>query len=233
MQQMRGNILFFVMLLTATLLTGCAGGQARFALSSQAAAGQLSYGAATLANAKDNFLGSDGGGGGSGSGIGAGGTDDLLDGEGRVALRGLPPTATTLAVSHVQVFGNVTLTSGLQAGVHNLRGTLPDGVGVLTDPARIDMRAASLAAQITAGRSMAIGPHLQLGYAAGVGVMQINAATHVQSALIDVRGRSRQTLPYLVAQGRLSGAGNLALAGDVLVFLPGAVEVRLGVLQRF
>lgn len=214
-----------------TMLSACAGGDTRFDLSTQAATGQLSYGAATLADAKDNFLGSGAGGGGDGLGGADGG--GLLDGAADLSLNGKPPTVTSLTASYVQDVGEITLTSGIQVGYHQLKGTLPEGFDVLTDPVDIALKARSVSAQITAGQRMSTGSDLQLDLSAGLGILQIEADTRLQSALLDVRGSSRQTLPYAVAQVRLSGKEGLGFVGDVIVFSGRTVEARLGLAQAF
>ena len=223
-------------------LCGCAGAPPVLTLSAQGVAGQLAYGAPTLADAKRRFFGDDGAQGGAGGGTGGGGTD-LLSGAAPVTLQGLPPGVIALTLQRRDDLGGVTLTSSLQAGYHHLRGTLPQGIGVLTDPLQIQIWGQSLTAQVVATQSAALPYGMLVEYGAGVGLAQVNAATHLQSALLDLRGRSRQTLPYATLQARLTGSTGsepfgtdlltLGLLVEVLHFQSGATELRLGVAQSF
>jgi hypothetical protein len=218
-------------LMTCALLAGCADPRPEFALSTQVAGGQLAYGAPTLAAAKRAFFGQDDtaetGDGADGPGL------DLLSSDDPVTLQGNPPSVTQLTVSQVDQVAGVTVTTSLQAGYQHLDGTLPQGFGILTDPIQIEMWSQSLALQMMLGDSRQLPGGMTLSYAAGAGVAQVDAATHLQSALLDLRGRSRLTLPYTVVQGRLAGSGGASLQGDVVIFQSGAREVRLGVAQSF
>ena len=209
-------------------------------LSVQGVAGELAYGAPTLADARRRFFGDDTGSGGGGGG---GGGSGLLSGADPVTLQGLPPTVTALTLQRRDDLGGVTLTSSLQAGYHHMRGTLPQGIGVLTDPLQIEIRGQSLAAQVVASRTAALPYGLRLDYGAGIGLVQVSAAMRLQSALLDLRGRSHQTLPYAMVQARLTGStgpdrfmrepSGLGLLAEVLHFQSGATEARLGVAQSF
>lgn len=210
-------------------VTGCNDPALRLHLSTQAAGGQLAYGAPTLAAAKRGFFGEDEGGEGD---IG-GGTSDLLSPADPVALQGNPPTVTQLALSRANDIGGVTLTTSLQAGYQHLHGTLPQGFGMLTDPIDLQMWARSVGVEMTLGRAMALPGGLRLHYAAGAGVAQVTAATHLQSALLDLRGHSRQTLPYALLQARLGGSAGPSVQGDLMLFQSGARELRLGLMQSF
>ena len=212
-------------------LAACSPGQTQVAVSAQAVGGQLAYGAPTLAAAKHAFFGDDGG---SDGGDGGGGGGDLLSPHDPLTLRGLPPSATALTLTRsYDLTASMTLRASAMAGYQHLNGTLPNGFDILTDPIQIEVWAQSLGLQITLGHRQALPAGLQLDYDAGLGLTRLQAGTHLQSALIDLRGRSLQTLPYLVAEGRLAGQTGPALLGSLWVFSSGANEVRLGVEQAF
>lgn len=230
----------FCLVLAACLPGGSPAGRTTVTLSTQAAGGQLAYGAPTLAAAKRAFFGpgspDDGGAGGGGSGTGGtgGGGDDLLGPGDSVTLHGPPPSVVQVTLTRTQPLGGDTvLRSSVMAGYQHLHGTLPDGFGVLTDPMDIRIWAQSLGAQVTLGRSVALTDNLRIDYDAGLGVTRLNAATHLQSALIDLRGSSHQVLPYAVAEARLSGQTGPTLSGSLWAFRPGAAELRLGLEQAF
>ena len=209
-------------------LAACTAGQTSLAVQGQATGGQLAYGAPTLADAKRGFFGDPGGSGG------GNGSNSLLGGGDTVVLHGAPPTVTALTLTRSNdLGGGIVLEGTALAGFHHLSGTLPNGFGVLTDPIQIDMWAQSLSLQMVLGQSRALPAGWQLEYGAGLGVSYVSAATHLQSALLDVRGHSAQTLPYAMAETRLSGRKGPALLGSLWVFYPSGTELRLGLEQAF
>ena len=219
-----------MLLVVLMALSGCSGAPLRLDLSAQAAGGQLSYGAPTLAAAKRVFFGT----GSTSGGSGGDGGGDLLSPQDPVTLHGLPPTVTQLTLSRQDdLGGGMVLRSSAMAGYQHLRGTLPQGFGVLTDPMQIEIWARSLGLQMTLGAARPLPLGLHLDYAAGLGVAQSGAATHLQSALIDLRGESRQILPYVLAEARLTGSTGPSILASLLVLRSGATEVRLGVAQSF
>ena len=210
-------------------MSACSPGDTGIALQAQAAGGQLAYGAPTLAAAKRAFFGDD-----AGSGSGGGGGTELISPQDPVRLHGIPPTVTGLALTRVADLGHgIHLRSTATLGYQHLRGTLPQGFDVLTDPLQIEIWAQSLGAQMTLGQVQTLPYGLYLDYAAGLGVTRLQAATHLQSALIDLRGRSLQVLPYALAEARIAGRSGPALLGSVYVFPRQATELRLGLEQAF
>ena len=220
------------LLLSLMALTACAPDQTRMAVQAQAAGGQLAYGAPTLAAAKRAFFGEDDGSAG-GGGTGGGGSD-LLSPTDPVALHGLPPAAMALTLGRQDDLGHgMHLTSTILIGHQHLRGTLPDGFGVLTDPLQIEIWAQSLGVQMTLGQTRPLPYGLHIDYAAGLGLTRLQSATHLQSALLDVRGRALQVLPYGLAELRLAGRTGPAVLGSLYVFQGQATELRLGIEQAF
>lgn len=217
-----------MVLMVMLCLPSCSG-QSRVAVQAQAAGGQLAYGAPTLAAAKRAFFGPDQGSGGSG-----GGSDGLISPQDPVDLHGLPPTTTALTLTQQSDLGGGTyLRMAASLGYQHLRGTLPDGFGILTDPLQIEIWAQSLALQMTLGQTRPLPHGLQVDYAAGLGLTRLQAATHLQSALIDLRGRSLQVLPYALIEARMAGQTGPAFLGSLHVFPAQATELRLGLEQAF
>jgi hypothetical protein len=234
------------LILTLTLVA-CDDGQTRMALQVQGVGGQLAYGAPTLDAAKRSFfgddtsLGGDGDGGSDGGSSDGGGSDggafvgnDLIDSDNPVTLLGSLPSVTGLTVTRVDdLGGGVSLRSSAIASYQRLQGWLPNGLGVLTDPLHVDMWAQSVGVQMTLAQRRYLLGDMHLDYGVGLGVSRLSAATHLQSALIDLRGRSLQSLPYAVAESRLAIGTGPAWLGSLFVFSSGATELRLGMEQEF
>lgn len=219
---------FFRAVLSVCSLVACSG-PAQVTVQAQAAGGQLAYGAPVLTAARRNFFaGDDEGqrdGGDSGSGV--------LGSQHPVDLQGLPPSATALALTgQHDLGGGIQLRTTATLGYQHLRGTLPQGLGILTDPLQIDVWAQTVGAQMTLGRASPLPYGLHVDYAAGLGVTRLQAATRLQSDLLDVRARSLQILPYMLAEGRVAGKTGPALLGSLYVF-PAATELRFGLEQAF
>ncbi|MBC7739792.1 MAG: hypothetical protein H7245_21865 [Candidatus Saccharibacteria bacterium] len=224
-------------LIALIALSACGPDQTDMAVQVQAVGGQLAYGAATLADAKRNFFGDAAGSGTGDDGGGKGAAKDgdgLLDSQDVVRLHGPPPTVTALTFTRADSLGgNTVLRTSAQIGYHHLRGSLPDGFGILTDPLQIEIRAQSLGVQMTLGHIHDLPSGLRVAYEGGLGVTRLAATTHLRSALLDLRGTSLQILPYAVAEGRISGQTGPAVLGSLSVFTTGATEFRVGLEQSF
>ena len=226
----------FRSLLAALCLSACSGGELGLELSGQAAAGQVSYVGPTLAQARRDFFGDDDG-AGSGPGSGAGEGGGAAGGFGldeAVNLRAAPPSVTAVSVTQRGKLGQGWhLRSALTLAHDQALASLPEGLGVLTDPMQVEISAEAAAVQVTLGRRQDLSRLWSLDYAAGLGLQHVATKAHLQSALIDLRTRVNLTQPYAVVSGRLAHAAGFGLTGDVMVFQTGAAEYRLGLVQAF
>lgn len=221
--------MIFRPLLALLFLPACAGGGGHFEMSGQVAAGQVAYVGPALAQARDNFFGDGGGGSGGGGATGGGfGLDEA------VTLQGAAPSVVALAWTRQEdLGGDWHLQSALRLSHQEARAYLPEGLGVLTDPMRVRLWAEAAAVEVSLGRTHGAGRGWTWGYAAGVGLQQIAARAHLQSALIDVASRVDLTQPYTVLSGRVSHPAGVGLDGQVLMFQDGGTEFRLGFVQEF
>lgn len=219
--------MIFRSLLATLCLSACSGGEVGWEVSEQAAGGQVSYVGPTLAQARRDFFGGDASGGGGGS-LGGFGLDEA------VTLRGAPPSVTAISLTRKDAMGRGWhMRSALTLSHAEAQASLPEGLGVLTDPMQVDMWAGAVQVQVTLGRSQALAQDWTLDYSAGLGLQQIAARSHLQSALIDLRSRVDLTQPYMTASGRLANGHGTGLTGDVMVFQTGGAEYRLGLVQSF
>lgn len=185
------------------------------------------------------FLGPGAGGGASGGGAGSGPSQGGSPGS-RPLIRPdlLTPgsgTAYRLRQSRARALGlaaerplrpGLALTGQAMIGAGRLDYRLPQGLGILRDPARItfDTRFAELEAGLAWRRDLTPEAALRLGLAAGL--HHSRTRTHVSSALLEIRNKSRQTDPYLALRGDLELRpevlpGRLHLGGE-LRLVPGA-----------
>lgn len=119
----------------------------------------------------------------------------------------------------------LALTGQAVMGTGRLDYRLPQGLGILRDPARItfDSRFVELEAGLAWRRDLTPDAALRLGLAAGL--HHSRTRTHVSSALLEIRNKSRQTDPYLALRGDLELRPG-ALTGALTGALPG--PLRLG-----
>ena len=215
-------------------LGGCAAGGARVTLSQDAVVGQLAYVAAPVVAAKRSFFGTDVPAPGDSAGGVAGGKTAVSFGTpDQVSLQGASPEVIRLTLSQLDDLGPALLTSRAVAAYQHVHASLPNGIGVLTDPMDIEIDAQSFGVEVLLGQRRALPGNLHLDYAFGLGVAQVIAAAHLQSALIDVTGHSHQIQRYGIAESRLGGAGGGAVQGSLILFESGARELRLGFSQSF
>jgi hypothetical protein len=189
-----------------------------------------------LAQAERDFIGDSGFGGNlggsSGSGSGSGSGSD--SGSSAPANTGGIPVGLTLALSRDwPVGGGMALRARAHGEYTSLHTSLPEGLGVLTDPMRVDIRSTALGGDLSLARRTSLPSGSALDYSAGLGVSMAEASVHLQSALIDRPSHIRLTQPYLLAQGRyLPRQGPEALA-ELRVLDRGQAELRLGLAQSF
>lgn len=134
--------------------------------------------------------------------------------------------------------GQTRLYARATAAVGQSVHALPEGMGVLTDPARIGLTSLTLQPEIGLRRDWQLG-RTRLGGALGLGVQTSLTETTITSALLDVRHRSVETMPYASLRlnagpdhGRLSASVELRVAQDGMTQLRGDLRVPLGAQRR-
>lgn len=209
-------------------LAACSDGKISVQLAEHAAAGQVSYADPALRQARRDFFGeSDGVGGADGGGGGFG----LKE---RVEVRGAPPTVTALSVTRRDDMGRGwSLRSSLTVAHAGIRATLPEGLGVLTDPMRVEIRAETAQVQLSVGRSTVLPAGWVLDYGAGLGLQQVAARAHMRSALIDLVSHTDLTQPYAEVYGRVISRRSIGLSAGLMLFQQGEQEYRMGIFQEF
>lgn len=216
-------------------LTACSDGAPQVSVATQIAGGDLVYAAPLLATATRDFFGggSGGGSGGLGGGLGSGlggGVFGNLDG---VVMRGAPPAIASVTVTRADPLAGLVLRSQLGVEYAQLDATLPNGLGVLTDPMQVAMWQRALRAQVTAGQSLALNGGWRFDFAAGVGWVQYIADGHIRSALIDLRPSTAGGVPYGILDAGLTPARGPGLTAGLLLYPYGRAELRLGLSQAF
>ena len=216
-------------LITPLFLIACAGADLNPSVTVQATAGQLAYVAPALTQARDNFLGTGGGSGGSGGGSPGGfGLDEP------VSIGGAIPTRTAVTLSRQDDLpAGLHLRSSFALSHDALGATLPQGLGVLTDPITAQIWADMVTAEVTLGRSTPLGRSGVLDLAAGLGLQHGLARAHLQSALIDLTSQVVVTDPYVILRGQYGWGRSLTLMGEALVMDRARTEYRLGIAQSF
>jgi hypothetical protein len=205
-----------VLIVLLPLLAGCAGPGPRFEVAGLAAAGSPGYAGPVLARAEADVLG------------GAGGAS--LD-----AASALPGAAGTLAVAVVharRLDSQVVLEARAQVEESAARFGLPDGLGVFTDPMRVEIRAVGVGGEVGVRREVKVGSG-RVGLGVALGASRVAARVHVRSALIDRRSRVVLLLPHAAASARVPLPGGAAAVAEVRLYRTGAVELRLGANRRF
>lgn len=219
----------YVFLIPILALAACSDGRTQVALSGQMAGGALVYATPTVIAAKRDFFGTDPGGG---PDDGSGGSVLFGDVDG-VVVRGTVPSVSGVAVTRRDRVAGVELRSQIAAEYGELDASLPDGLGILTDPIRVTMWQRSLRAQVTAGKSQPLGNGWQVDYAAGLGWVQYAATGYFRSALLDLRSHSTGGVPYAVLDASLTPPRGPGLLAGVMVYPSGTAELRLGLAQSF
>lgn len=216
--------------LTLLALTACSDGAPQVSVATQMAGGDLVYAAPLLATATGDFFGGGSGTGGLGTGGMGGGVFGHLDG---VVMRGAPPAVASLTLTRADPVAGVVLRSQLGVEYAQLDATLPNGLGVLTDPMQVTMWQRALRAQVTAGQSLALKGGWRFDYAAGLGWVQYIADGHIRSALLDLRPTTAGGLPYGLLDAGLTPARGPGLTAGLLLYPHGGAELRLGLAQAF
>ena len=201
------------------VVAACSADGARIEASGQAALGQIGYAGPVLDQAQRDFLGADGGFPGAGN-------DDP------VPFRGGGGVTAALAV---QRFRPLAPGFGLQTRAYADLGAttarLPQGLGVFTDPARVRMLAAGLAADVMLQQAHETPGGHRVTHAVGLGLTRTVAWVDIGSALIDRQSRVWLTQPYVSLTTRYQLRSGLDLGADARVFRGGGTELRLGVAQ--
>lgn len=212
-------------------LSACDDGQTHMSVTGQVSGGVPVYAAPMLDAAKRDFFGGGAGtGGGSMGGGTGGGTFGDLDG---VVMRGRAPSVVAVTVTRSDPVAGLTLRSQIGAEYGELDASLPEGLGILTDPMRVTMWQRALRVQLTAGQRLGLGHGWRADYAAGFGWVQFAADGHFRSALIDLRSDSTGGVPYAVfAAGVIPPRGPQVTAG-LLIYSGARAEFRLGLAQNF
>ena len=208
-------------------LSACDDGHTRVAVAGQATGGALVYAAPTLISAKRDFFGTVDTGGGSGGGDGVFGD---LDG---VVMRGSVPSVVAVTTTRTDRVAGIVLRSQLGAEYGELDASLPNGLGILTDPIRVTMWQRAVRAQLTAGQSVDVGRGWQIDYGAGLGWVQYAADGYFRSALLDLRSDSAGGVPYAVLNAGLTPPRWPAMTAGLMVYPNGGTELRLGLEQSF
>lgn len=114
----------------------------------------------------------------------------------------------------------------LTAGLGQTRHRLPEGMGVLTDPARIGLTSLTLQPEAGLQRRWQ-GPGSDLTVAAGLGIQASLTETTVSSALLDVRHRSSHVMPYAALRFEVQPRqAPLSLALEARVARDGMSQLR-------
>ena len=200
-------------------LAACSDGATRVELTEQVALGQIGYAGPVLARAANDFRGDTGYGG-----IGAGA---------EVASTGGMAGSVAVAVRRDIPVGRMTLRTRAYLEHGEGRTSLPQGIGVLTDPMQVGLWADGLGAEVSLGRGLTLASGGRIDYALGLGLAHVAARVHLQSALIDRSSHVVLTLPYLLMSGRHAAPAWPAIAGEVRVYELGQAELRLGLVQEF
>ena len=154
--------------------------------------------------------------------------------DGPVAYGGGAAGAIAVAVIHRSNLGRgLQLNSRLFAEHSELSTTLPEGIGVLTDPLRVKIWADGVGGEVSLGHGVVLPGGGRVDYAAGLGLAWVAARVHLQSALIDRPSQRAITLPYLLVSGRYDPRRGPTLVGEMRVYDLGQAELRLGLVQAF
>lgn len=208
-------------LVLAGSLAAC-GDTTRFELSPQVALGQMGHVDNTLARARSDFLGED--------------PDPLLSGVSEVPVDyvGGGSLVTRIAIARADNLApGVTLTSALFAEHSQIIARLPQGLGVFTDPMQVALWANAIGGEVAAGHARVYLGGQVVTYSAGLGLTRVMSRVHLTSALIDLRSATGATIPYATFSGRFAPIRGPDVLGNLRVFGPGEVEVRLGLVQSW
>jgi hypothetical protein len=209
-------------------LAACSDDHISLQLAEHAAAGQVSYVGPALRQAKRDFFGESGGAGGAAGGGGGFGLEE------RVEVRGAPPTVTALSLTRRDDIGRGwDLRSSLTVAHAGIQARLPEGLGVLTDPMRVEIRAEAVQMELSVGRAQVLPAGWVLDYGAGLGLQQIAARADVRSALINLVSHTDLTQPYALVHGRVTSPQDIGLSAGLMLFKDGGPEYRVGIFQQF
>ena len=212
-------------------LGACSDGATRVEVTEQAVMGQIGPVGPVLAQAERDFLGEAGFGG---IGSDAGMADGGIGSDAGVAYGGGAVGAIAVGLRRRDDLGRgLQLYSRVFAEHSELSATLPDGIGVLTDPMQVEIRTDGVGGEVSLGRAVVLPGGGRVDHAAGIGLAWVAARVHLQSALIERPSQRVMTLPYLLLTGRYDPLHGPTLAGEMRVYDPGQTELRLGLVQAF
>ena len=201
-------------------LGACSDGAVRVEVTEQVAVGQIGAVGPVLTQAERDFLGN--------SGFGGIGSDEpVVYGSGAAG-------AIAVGLRRRDDLGSgLQLNSRVFAEHSELSTTLPEGIGVLTDPMRVKIWADGVGGDLSLGHRVVLPGGGRVDSAAGFGLAWVAARVHLQSALIDRPSRRVMELPYLLLTGRYDPLHGPTFAGEMRVYNLGQTEVRLGLVQTF
>lgn len=201
-------------------LAACSDAAFRVEVGEQVAMGKVGYVGPVLARAESDFMG-----GAAFGGIGSGGP---------VTYDGGMAGSVALAVVRDDAVGEtLMLRSRVYVEHSEVHTRLPRGIGVLTDPMQVAIWADGAGGEVMLGRTVVLPRGGRFDLAAGLGLAQIAARVHLQSALIDRPSHKVVTLPYVLLTGRYAPRRGPSVAGEIRLYDLGQSEFRLGFVQGF